>query len=63
MTRASPKRLGAPTQWLPERDAELCEHIANGVSITGAGRLMGITRCAAIGRFQRIRGHFGWQAA
>lgn len=63
MTRASPTKLGAPTLWRPEDDAKLCELIAEGVRISHVGPMIGVTKCVGIGRFQRIRGHYGWQAS
>ena len=43
-------------------DAIFCEAIANGHSITNAGRIVGLTQGPASRKFKRICREMGWQA-
>lgn len=49
--------------WSADRDAMLMEGIATGLSIERVGKAMGISKGAAIGRFNRLRLAMGSQAA
>lgn len=49
--------------WTPERVAELREHVAAGLSATQAGKKLGVTRNAAIGKAIRIGLVFGLSEA
>ena len=48
--------------WSEDDGARLMEGIANGQSIDASGRRLGLTRGAAIGRFNRLRRKMGCQA-
>lgn len=48
--------------WTYQDDKELMEAIANGLSIEQAGRQIGRSKGAAIGRFNRLKQDMGWQA-
>lgn len=46
---------GAPVKWAPERDAELCELVSEDrYSFSQIGQIMGLSKCAVLGRFSRI---------
>lgn len=48
--------------WSTGRDAMLMEGISTGLSIERVGKAMGISKGAAIGRFNRLRLAMGSQA-
>lgn len=45
-----------------DKDAVFCEAIAEGATLSGAGRLISVGRAAATERFKRIRRELGAQA-
>lgn len=48
--------------WTCQDDADLMEGIANGLSIEQAGKQIGRSKGASIGRFNRLKQSLGWQA-
>jgi len=48
--------------WTPEREAKLCDMIAEGENFTAVASCLGVTRNSAKSRFDRIRRKYGWQA-
>lgn len=48
--------------WTSDRDDQLMEGIASGLSIENSGKRLGLTKGSAIGRFNRLKQQMGWQA-
>lgn len=64
-TRVAFENLGpsAPRLvWPPARVDLMCDLIADGVSFKQVAERLGVTKFAVIGRFDRIRQSYGWQA-
>lgn len=53
---------GGYKHWTQDRDDQLMEGIASGLSIENSGKRLGLTKGAAIGRFNRLKQQMGWQA-
>lgn len=49
--------------WSEDMTNRLCDLIADGKSFAECAKELGTTRVACVGRFDRIRKTFGWQAA
>lgn len=59
-----PSNRGTLPTWTPEQDARLLDLVADDrLSFSQIGAQLGTTKGSAIGRFDRLRAHFGWQAA
>jgi hypothetical protein len=50
-----------PFFWSEDQINRLCDYVADGLSIAAAARLLGVSKNAATGQFNRIRASFGWQ--
>lgn len=62
MSRRPPDEAPPRSEWMPERDAVLFDAIADGKTFEVAGGLLGVSKAAAVGRFDRVRCAMGWQA-
>lgn len=51
-----------PQVWTEHLDAELMEHVAQERSFTEIGKIMGVSKDQASGRFKRLRDAMGGQA-
>jgi hypothetical protein len=61
--RNRPRGRPGGNSWSREEEARFCDLIAEGMSPREAGVAIGKTESAGAGKFDRIKAHYGWQAA